>query len=230
MAITKSYIFDTTKLVIPIHLRTVITGEPAEAFNHCRHAASRAFRTLKRIERWHAHRYSAMCSRDDRKKYWDHNDSIDRIMSWEEDHKPRNPTLAPSARIPAEILALYPNRRAYEEFVRRYNRTFADFVRGSYCLWRQSVRAVDRAVARSGLSEMDQQEWKRWWQRAFLGEMSKWEDDVYRMVLPKWEIIVGEVCRAIRRRVENPEALLEGFWAAAWRPQEQDRVRFGSFI
>ncbi|PKY02763.1 hypothetical protein P168DRAFT_320308 [Aspergillus campestris IBT 28561] len=230
MAIGKTYIFDSTKLAIPIHLRTVITGEPAAAFNHCRHVASRAFRMLKRIEQCYAHRYTVMCSTTDRKKYRDHGTSMDRIMFWKEDHKPRNPTLAPSAKIPAEILALYPDRRVYEEFVRRYNRTFADFIRGPYCLWRESVRAVDRAVARSGLSEMDQQEWKRWWQKAFLGEMSKWEDDVYRLVLPKWEVIVGEVCRAIRRRVEYPGALLEEFWAAAWRPLEEDRVRYGSFV
>lgn len=230
MAIAKTYIFDKTKLAIPIHLRTVITGEPAAAFNHCRHVASRAFRVLKRIEQWHAHRYTLMCSTDDRKRYWDHSNSMDRIMFWKEDYKPRNPTLASSAKIPAEILALHPNRRVYEEFLRRYNSTLANFVRGPFCLWRESVRAVDRAVARSGLSEMDQMEWKRWWHKAFLGEMSKWEDDVYRMVLPKWEGIVGEVCRAISRRVENPEALLEEFWAAAWRPQEQDRLGYGSFI
>lgn len=83
------------------------------------------------------------------------------------------------------------------------------------------MRAVDRAVANSGLSEMDQQEWKRWWTKGFLKEMSKWADRVHGLFLPKWEVIVDEVYRGINRSVDHPEALLDQFWAGVRCQQEQ---------
>ncbi|KAI9927636.1 hypothetical protein ASPWEDRAFT_186958 [Aspergillus wentii DTO 134E9] len=206
------YIFDKENLVLPLHLRAIIPRKAYDAFSHACQAASEAFRALKIVESRHAYRFRAMCSRANSTHYEKHVESIRCLLDWTQNDGVYNPTLAPSPKISADVLHFHVDQRTYDAYVVEYAYMLESFISVPYRNWLKAKVTLERTISSSGMSEMDQCQWRRWWNSAFLAEMAKWESRVEGLVVPSWEEIIDEVYQAILERVDSAKPLVDSFY------------------
>jgi hypothetical protein len=208
----QQYIFDKEKIKLPPHLQTVLTHDARVMLQEVVENASVAFCQLKSMEKLRDQRYRAMCSRRDHSRYFIHAESVDRLFSWGQDHKPHDPVLAPPAKISPDVLHFHVNHRAYDEYKREYTNALERYLTNPYQLWRDSKKKLEQLVAKSGISEMNHESFLCWWRDTFLAEMAKWEDRLAGLLLPSWEEVVDDVYFAILERVEVGSSAVNEFY------------------
>lgn len=177
-------------------------------------SATLAFRHLKSMEKLHSERYRAMCPRDDLTSYILHAESVDRLFTWGLDYVTGNPTLAPQAKLPSEILHFRVDQRAYNEFAMEYVAALERYLSGSYLAWRELKAKFEQAIPKAGFKEASRQQFLVWWKQTFLVEMAKWEDSLPGLLLPPWEQVVDDVYFAILERVEIANSSVHQFYIA----------------
>lgn len=208
----QQYIFDKEKIKLPPHLQTVLTHDARVMLQKVVENASVAFCQLKSMEKLRDQRYRAMCSRRDHSSYFIHAESVDRLFSWGQDHKPHDPALAPPAKISPDMLHFHVNQHAYDKYKREYTNALERYLTHPYQHWRDSKKNLEQFVAKSGISEMNHESFLRWWRDTFLAEMAKWEDRLAGLLLPSWEEVVDDVYFAILERVDVGSSAVDEFY------------------
>lgn len=208
----QQYIFDIEKIKLPCYLQTVLTRESHLMLQKVVDDASLAFRYLKDMEKLRDERYRAMCSRRELSRYIMHAESVDRLFSWGQDHKPHDPALAPPAKISPYVLRFHVDQHAYDEFVERYNKALNSYLNYPYQRWRDSKKMLERMVAKSGVTKIGREAFLRWWRETFLAEMAKWEDRLAGLFPPTWEEVVDDVYFAILERVDIGTSTVDEFY------------------
>lgn len=205
------YIFDKEKIKLPHHLQSLLPQNAHQMLLKVVDDASRAFRYLRTMEDYRDERYRTMCPRNSYTSYHMHADSVARLFSWSTDHKPNDPTLAPTPKLSPDILHFNVNQMSYDEYMRDYTVRLERFLCGPYHNWRISKKNLEKLVANSGLNQMEHQEFLGWWRSTFMAEMAKWEDRLAGLLLPSWEEVVDDVYKAILERVNIGTSTINEF-------------------
>lgn len=200
---SKRYIFDRECLSLPAWLKPITPKPVLQALHHVRDTASAAFNGRKLLELKHATRYKAMCPRDSSMRYLIHSESIDRLLNWDFDLKPHNPTLAPAAKLSPFVLQFHVDQRAYDTFAGEYTACLEEYIMGPYVNWLRAKSHMEHVIETGAMNEMNKRQWLRWWQVEFLGEMATWEETLEELILPSWEEIIDEIYQLIRERVDS---------------------------
>ncbi|KAL2848842.1 hypothetical protein BJY01DRAFT_246219 [Aspergillus pseudoustus] len=213
-------------VLIPTHLDQSIPDDLRLDLNFLRISAGKAFRTMITVVRQRKNRYRALCPTEDKLRQSRHIATINRLRRWREDYDPCDPTLAPSQKIPHEIIYLHVSRSCYEEWERSYTNLLAAFINGPYQQYHLSAAEFELAILaarnRERISPVDYHELMVFY-RTFMGEMSIWEEVIPRLGLPSYGEIVDELFEAVIERVENSERLFEAFQKAKYSGETAGR-------
>jgi hypothetical protein len=203
--------FIPENILIPTHLDQIIPDDLRLDLNFLRINAGRAFRTMITIVRERESRYRALCPPTESKyKRSTHNATINRLKRWREDYNGKDPTLAPTPKIPGPVIYLNISRIAYEEWSESYASQLSEFKNGPYKQYHDSAEdfltAIRAARDKRKVSHLDYHELVRFY-RTFMREMTIWEDNIPRLELPSFSEIVDELYEAVEESVENGERL-----------------------
>lgn len=138
------------------------------------------------------------------------------MMAWRKDHHPPDPTLAPSAKIPREVIELTIQRPSYERWSHSYMMQFEAFQKRELRIYRRAKIALADAVHKAkatGVVFGFYEALLTTYYAGFLAEMGKWDQYPASLTIPSYDEIVEELYRAAIECVEDGE---EVFRAACW--------------
>ncbi|KAL2803008.1 hypothetical protein BJX63DRAFT_437323 [Aspergillus granulosus] len=201
-------------VLIPTHLDQIVPDDLRLNFNFLRIHAGKAFRAMMTVVHHRQNRFRALCPSEDKVRQSRHIATINRLKLWCKDHDMYDPTLAPSQKIPQEVIYLCVRRTAYEEWAERYANHLSGFINGPYQQYRLSAEGFGTAIwvarERGRVSHLEYHELMIFYE-TFMREMTIWEEIIPHLELPGYEDIVYELFEAVLERVENGERLLEVF-------------------
>ncbi|THC93431.1 hypothetical protein EYZ11_007090 [Aspergillus tanneri] len=148
-----------------------------------------------------------MCPSTDTSIAYLHSKSVQRLLDWPSNYVANSPTLAPPAKIPAEVLSFTVDQRAYNAYTRQFKTAVDTYLQGDYQLFLDSKVGMENLIAKSNIGHMEHRMWEYFWYRVFIPENAKWEAHLRDLALPSWESIVSEMYKAIVQRVEGADRL-----------------------
>ncbi|KAI9370561.1 hypothetical protein BJX61DRAFT_544491 [Aspergillus egyptiacus] len=198
-----------TKTRLPLHLSATLPPRILKAFTTCLRASDIALHEMRLLNLTRQTRFRALCPQSDRILYDKHFLPINRLTHWTEDADPENPTLAPSAKIPAMGMTICLCRAAYEGWKAGYEGELLRYKEGAWMEWCRAKAGFELEVLMcrnsAEITEKQAQEVERWFCGVFLKEMKRWEGYVEELELPGFKELVEELREAVLCCVEDGE-------------------------
>ncbi|KAL4807351.1 hypothetical protein BDV18DRAFT_159572 [Aspergillus unguis] len=210
--------FNKDKLALSEYIRKRLMEDLVIALQKCYSTVGPAVRAVQALHREKDERYRHLCPiNHDRYRFRLHTKSIYRLRAWKENYASRTmyndgPALAPTAKIPRSVMYLHCSREAYQSWAREYTAGLNTFYNGRYQAYRTAVAEFEEALSATKkgetmyrYSQIVLEDVQRYWEENFLEEMRKWEEFVPGLELPGYDVVVGEVYRAVEECVEGEE-------------------------
>ncbi|KAL2872628.1 uncharacterized protein BJX67DRAFT_376427 [Aspergillus lucknowensis] len=206
------------KILLPTHLAQKIPAHVNLEISKLRLACGRAYHAMRKLDDLRQHRYAGLCPSTDILGMKRHLRSLSRLRNWKEDHIPDDPTLAPSMKIPREVMYLRCNEQAYEQWGRSYDRRLYGYLVGPFKEYKAATREFAAALKTARnielIQEVDYHELTMF-QQGFRQEMAGWECFIPKLRRPSFKQLVKEIHSAVLDSVEDGELLFYKFYPAA---------------
>ncbi|KAJ5143235.1 uncharacterized protein N7515_002022 [Penicillium bovifimosum] len=205
------YTFDASAFTVPSW--TILPPEVHAAMAELRYKAITAVFSMKSLMTTRNNCYFNLCpDPPESVAYQMHQSSIRRLLDWQEDRDPLDPTFAPAHKIPRTSLHFSVDHIAYGRFAMEYTNRLAAYMAGPFQDWRQYRSEVEHIAFRlMSNNKHNYAEWRAWWNGQFADDMFKWETCLDGLVLPTWEEIIDDVYLMIIDRVEDAQELANSF-------------------
>lgn len=205
------------KVKLPPYIRENLIGPLRRALDRCYYTGLATIKGIRALHRHRDERYRALCPVEPNKlRFIAHTNSINRLREWKESFTspggfgPDGPAIAPSAKIPREVIQISYHREAYEEWAGHFNDALNmlrnERYRG-YCIAKADFEEMLRVGKNYGnrypgyvIEELEVH-----WRDNFVPEMLNWEEMIPRLELPSFEALVEEVFEAVIESVEGAE-------------------------
>lgn len=204
------YAYNPTSFNLPSYLQVPLELSVAQKSLHER--AHKAIRGMKELMSYRDYRFNFLCPVSPKTDFEIHCESIKRLLEWKKDIYPRespllrDATLAPSPKLPKEVMRLHLDSKTYGSFVDSYVTYLERYIQGvwaDYFTWKD----VTENIAASVLNYFNYREWRHWWDGEFRFEMLKWEACFKLLPMPPWEDVVDELYLMILDRVDDADEL-----------------------
>lgn len=198
-------LFDEKRVTVPLHLRPKVPEAALVVIPEVGNAAILAASGLRHLQALYDARHEAMCPSFPSPCTSRHVEFLERLFD-KRLNRSGQPVLSRCS-TPSQIMdepyQFHTDQIAYDQYATFYSDELESYVFGTYMRWLEAKAKFEMKMREAILSDIDRQEWQWWYNKVYLVEMSKWEEQLKELVIPSWEEVVDGLHQALKEKAKH---------------------------